>query len=203
MQKQIHNLSTQNANKMFKVRCIQNPSLHYSKTKKFRKTLVWISHIIARFLTSFFSIVLAMSLGPRKVLIIFTCEMIFRFGDVSFIQAQEPKWYAWRTMGITKGQWAMTKQTMRDNGILFCFVFQKLQVRGGHHENINAWGGHIITLRACWRTLTNVEKMLGVSSRIQKMLKDIKNIFSICFWVTRGCQKDTKGWGDENASGKH
>jgi hypothetical protein len=41
-------------------------------------------------------------------------------------------------MGITKGQWAMTKQTMRDNGILFCFVFQKLQVRGGHHENINA-----------------------------------------------------------------
>lgn len=60
------------------------------------------------------------------------------------------------------------KTTMKDNGILFYFNFQKLQVRGGHHENINAWGGHYITLGACWRTLTNVEKMLGGQAKSKK-----------------------------------
>lgn len=96
--------------------------------------------------------------------------------------------------GDNKRTMGNNKTTTKDNGILFYFIFQKLQVRRGHHENTNAWGGHYITLGACWRTLTNAEKMLGVSSKIQKMLKDIKNISYICFWVRKGHQKDTMGW---------
>jgi hypothetical protein len=43
------------------------------------------------------------------------------------------------------------------------------------------------------KDIDQYEKMLGVSSKIQNMLGDIKNISSICFWVTRGHKKNTMG----------
>jgi hypothetical protein len=101
-----------------------------------------------------------MSLGPKEVLIISTWDTTFRFGDVSFIQAQKPKWYTWRTMGITKGQWAMSKQQWKT--MEFYFILFASEKRTSWKHQCMRWalynvGGMLKDIDQCWKNVRGVK----------------------------------------------